>query len=65
MALHSKGQWTLFLEEGGIPTEVATTHATTLFENRITELTLPELSKEYLMDLGITVIGIFSQSYDR
>ena len=57
MALRSTEQWTSFLEEAGIPAEFATTYATKFFENRITELALPELTKETLRDLGITVLG--------
>ena len=33
------------------------TYATAFVNNRLTESSLPELTKEYLKDLGITIIG--------
>ena len=57
MALRSKESWTNFIIAAGIPPEESATYATAFVDNRLTESSLPELSKEYLKDLGITIIG--------
>ena len=57
MALRTKEEWTNFLIAAGIPQEDAAAYANAFVQNRLTELSLPDLSKEYLWDLGITIIG--------
>ena len=41
----------------GIPDTDAATYTTKIHNNRVTELLLPDLNKQFLTDLGITVIG--------
>ena len=57
MALLTKEELTNFLIAAGIPQEDAAAYANAFVQNRLTELSLPDLSKEYLWDLGITIIG--------
>ena len=57
MALRSKESWTNFIIAAGIPPEESATYANAFVENRLTESSLPELTKEYLKDLGINLIG--------
>ncbi len=57
MALRTEPQWKDFLLAAGIPDAEATTYATKFVQNRITELSIPELSKEILQDMEITVLG--------
>ena len=57
MALRSKESWTNFIIPAGIPPDESATYATAFVNNRLAESSLPELSKEYLRDLGINKIG--------
>ena len=59
MALRNEEQWKSFLAHAGIPSAACNNYATTFAENRITEADLPDLTKNYLRDLGINVIGDF------
>ena len=57
MVLRTKEEWTNFLIAAGIPQEDAAAYANAFIQNCLTKLSLPDLSKEYLQDLGITIIG--------
>ncbi|KAG7278346.1 hypothetical protein CRUP_024591 [Coryphaenoides rupestris] len=46
-----------FFKEAGIPAGLAVTYAVSFVDNRIQKNMLMDLSKEIMMDLGITVIG--------
>ena len=50
-------EWKQFFLNAGIPDTEAATYATTFVNNRMTELVLPDLNKQYLSDLQIMVIG--------
>lgn len=49
--------WVKFFTEAGIPDSAAATYALTFVENRIQTNMLLELNKEYLKDMGITLMG--------
>ena len=57
MALRGVEQWEKFFTAAGIPSAESNTYAATFVTNRIMETTLPILSKDYLIDLGVTIIG--------
>ena len=57
MALRTEPQWKTFLIAAGIPDAEATTYAQKFVQNRITEVSIPELSKQILIDLEVTVLG--------
>ena len=46
-----------FFGEAGIPSAAAKTYAASFVENRIRGDMLADLDKEYLRDMGITVLG--------
>ncbi|XP_056467538.1 uncharacterized protein C19orf47 homolog isoform X2 [Gadus chalcogrammus] len=50
-------EWIQFFREAGIPAGLAVTYAVSFADNRIQKNMLMDLSKEIMMDLGITVIG--------
>lgn len=49
--------WLKFFTNAGIPKDEAAMYAVTFTKHRITQSMLPELSKEYLSDLGIKLMG--------
>ena len=57
MALRTKEEWTNFIIAAGFQPEDSATYATAFIENQLTKSSLPALTKEYLKDLGITIIG--------
>ena len=50
-------QWEQFFTAGGIPSAESIMYTTTFVTNRITETALSILSKDYLTDFVVTVIG--------
>ncbi|XP_078102238.1 uncharacterized protein C19orf47 homolog isoform X3 [Sander vitreus] len=50
-------EWIQFFKDAGIPTGLAVTYAVSFVDNRIHKNMLMDLSKDIMMDLGITVIG--------
>ncbi|KAM6931947.1 uncharacterized protein C19orf47 homolog isoform 2-T2 [Lycodopsis pacificus] len=50
-------EWIQFFEDAGIPAGLAVTYAVSFVDNRIHKNMLMDLSKDIMMDLGITVIG--------
>ncbi|KAK1785128.1 hypothetical protein P4O66_018542 [Electrophorus voltai] len=50
-------EWIQFFKEAGIPPGLAVDYAVSFVDNRIQKNMLMDLSKEIMMDLGITVIG--------
>ena len=57
MVLRVKDDWFNFFCNAGIPPNTAHTYATAFVNNQITETTLPRLNRQYLTELGITIIG--------
>ncbi|KAL0266706.1 UNVERIFIED_CONTAM: hypothetical protein PYX00_009181 [Menopon gallinae] len=57
MAADYTRQWIQFFTGCGIPEDVATTYGLIFNENRIQKNMLLDLNKEYLRDMGITVMG--------
>ena len=57
MVLWVKEDWIQFFIAANIPDDAANSYATTFVENRITESLLPQLDRQYLTQLGITIIG--------
>ncbi len=49
--------WIKFFKDAGIPVGDATTHAVTFTDHRIQKDMLLDLNKEYLNDMGITMMG--------
>ena len=49
--------WLKFFVNSGIPAGEATNYAVTFTDNRIQKDMLLDLTKEYLKDMGITVLG--------
>uniref|UniRef100_A0A673B3B1 DUF5577 domain-containing protein n=1 Tax=Sphaeramia orbicularis TaxID=375764 RepID=A0A673B3B1_9TELE len=49
--------WIQFFKDAGIPAGLAVTYAVSFVDNRIQKNMLMDLSKDIMMDLGITVIG--------
>ncbi|KAJ8280764.1 hypothetical protein GJAV_G00058720 [Gymnothorax javanicus] len=50
-------EWIQFFKDAGIPPSLAVNYAVSFVDNRIHKNMLMDLSKEIMMDLGITVIG--------
>ncbi|XP_034404756.1 uncharacterized protein C19orf47 homolog isoform X2 [Cyclopterus lumpus] len=50
-------EWIQFFKDAGIPAGLAVTYAVSFVDNRIHKNMLMDLSKDIVMDLGITVIG--------
>ncbi|CAH3030267.1 unnamed protein product [Porites evermanni] len=50
-------KWTKFFTQAGIPGAPASNYAVIFYDNRIKEDMLPDLTKEILQDMGITVMG--------
>ncbi|XP_022076830.2 uncharacterized protein C19orf47 homolog isoform X2 [Acanthochromis polyacanthus] len=50
-------EWIQFFKDAGIPAGLAVTYAVSFVDNRIQKNMLMDLSKDIMMDLGITVIG--------
>ncbi|XP_051953092.1 uncharacterized protein C19orf47 homolog isoform X1 [Xyrauchen texanus] len=50
-------EWIQFFKDAGIPPGLAVNYAVSFVDNRIQKNMLMDLSKEIMMDLGITVIG--------
>ncbi|XP_065139118.1 uncharacterized protein C19orf47 homolog isoform X2 [Paramisgurnus dabryanus] len=50
-------EWIQFFKDAGIPPGLAVNYAVAFVDNRIQKSMLMDLSKEIMMDLGITVIG--------
>ncbi|KAM8905129.1 uncharacterized protein C19orf47 homolog isoform 1-T1 [Spinachia spinachia] len=50
-------EWIQFFKDAGIPAGLAVTYAVSFVDNRIYKNMLMDLSKDIMMDLGITVIG--------
>ena len=57
MSLSSGRDWVAFFGDAGIPSAAAKTYAASFVENRIRGDMLADLDKEYLRDMGITVLG--------
>ncbi|XP_048837516.1 uncharacterized protein C19orf47 homolog isoform X2 [Brienomyrus brachyistius] len=55
--LKSTSEWIQFFKDAGIPPGLAVNYALSFVDNRIQKTMLMDLSKEIMMDLGITVIG--------
>ncbi|XP_063061192.1 uncharacterized protein C19orf47 homolog isoform X2 [Engraulis encrasicolus] len=52
-----KSEWIQFFKDAGIPPSMAVNYAVSFVDNRIQKTMLMDLSKDIMMDLGITVIG--------
>ncbi|KAI5629659.1 hypothetical protein C0J50_2160 [Silurus asotus] len=50
-------EWIQFFKDAGIPPGMAATYAMSFVDNRIQKTMLMDLSKDIMIDLGITVIG--------
>ncbi|XP_015225803.1 PREDICTED: uncharacterized protein C19orf47 homolog isoform X3 [Cyprinodon variegatus] len=50
-------EWIQFFKDAGIPAGLAVTYAVSFVDHRIQKNMLMDLSKDIMMDLGITVIG--------
>ena len=57
MSLSSGRDWVAFFGDAGIPSAAAKTYAASFVENRIRGDMLADLDKEYLRDMGISVLG--------
>ena len=59
MALQTRtlDEWTTFFKNAGIPETESATYATKFVENRLTELSMSEITKDMLIQLEITVLG--------
>ncbi|XP_023207833.1 uncharacterized protein C19orf47 homolog isoform X2 [Xiphophorus maculatus] len=55
--LVSTSEWIQFFKDAGIPAGLAVTYAVSFVDHRIQKNMLMDLSKDIMMDLGITVIG--------
>ncbi|XP_014242835.1 uncharacterized protein C19orf47 [Cimex lectularius] len=53
----SASSWLKFFTTAGIPKEFAETYAVTFSKNQINLDMLPEIKKEYLVDMGINLMG--------
>ncbi|XP_041092273.1 uncharacterized protein C19orf47 homolog isoform X2 [Polyodon spathula] len=54
---NATSEWIQFFKDAGIPAGLAVHYAVSFIDNRIQKNMLMDLSKEFMMDLGITVIG--------
>ncbi|XP_045930782.1 uncharacterized protein C19orf47 homolog isoform X3 [Micropterus dolomieu] len=54
---YATSEWIQFFKDAGIPAGLAVTYAVSFVDNRIHKNMLMDLSKDIMMDLGITVIG--------
>ena len=50
-------EWLSFFREAGVPVGPAASYANTFVDNRITKSMLMDLTKEYLKEMGIGVMG--------
>lgn len=50
-------KWTTFFTKAGIPSGAANNYAVIFYDHRIQEDMLPDLTKEILRDMGITIMG--------
>ena len=57
MALQTEAQWKLFFQGARINDYLSTTYAKTFVDNGFSELSLSQLDKDTLIELGITTIG--------
>ena len=58
MALQTEAQWKVFFQTAGISEdETSSTYAKTFKDNGLTETSVPQLDKDTLTELGVTVIG--------
>ena len=57
MALRTETQWVDYFKDLAIPEDTAAQYAASFTANRISNAVLPELNKETLKDLGVTIIG--------
>ena len=57
MALRSKDDWVTLFTTNGIPLEETKVYGNIFVANRISSITLTELTKTDLVNLGITVLG--------
>ena len=55
--LRTEKDWENFFQKAGIPEDTSKTYAKSFKNNHVTELLLPELTKDLLNDLRITIIG--------
>ena len=55
--LRTEKDWENFFQKAGIPEDTSKTYAKSFKNNSVTEPLLPELTKELLNDLGITIMG--------
>ena len=49
--------WINFFKEAGIPAGDAANYAVVFTDNRMTRAMLMDLTKEYLKDMGISILG--------
>ncbi|XP_072030626.1 uncharacterized protein [Amphiura filiformis] len=57
MANKEMSEWMLFFREAGVPAGPAASYANTFVDNRIHKSMLLDLTKEYLKEMGIGVMG--------
>ena len=53
----STSYWIQFFQDAGIPASESANYAVTFCDHRIQEDMLPDLTKEYLNDMGVTMMG--------
>ncbi|XP_020358345.1 uncharacterized protein C19orf47 homolog isoform X1 [Oncorhynchus kisutch] len=56
-SVEATSEWIQFFKDAGIPAGLAVNYAVSFVDNRVQKNMLMDLSKEIMMDLGITVIG--------
>ncbi|XP_071961747.1 uncharacterized protein [Antedon mediterranea] len=57
MASNEMSEWIKFFTSAGVPAGAATTYAVTFIDNRIQKTMLLDITKEYLKEMGINVMG--------